>query len=97
MKKNQDAQKPKVSYKDSVSPERIKPRKPLYEAPQSPKGPEVGNPEDEKTEEEKAEEKKKLDMMRKYYRNRHATFLKALVEQKSKKEEEQKAEKEKEK
>ena len=80
LKKNQETQKGKVSYKDSVSPERIKPRKPLYEAPQSPKGPEVVSPEDEKTEEEKAEEKKKLDMMRKYYRNRHATLLKALVE-----------------
>ena len=70
-----------------MSPERIKPRKPLYEAPQSPgKGPEVGNPDDEKTEEERADEKKKFDMMRKFYRNRHHTFLKALVEQKAKKE-----------
>ena len=78
--------KPKASHKDNVSPERIKPRKPLYEPPQSPKGPELANPDDEKTEEERAEEKKKLDMMRKYYRNRHHTFLKALVEQKTKKE-----------
>jgi len=39
-----------------------------------------------KTEEEKAEEKKKIDMMRKFYRNRHSSFLQALVEQKAKKE-----------
>lgn len=36
--------------------------------------------EEVKTEEEKAEEKKKLDMMRKFYRNRHSSFLQALVE-----------------
>ena len=35
---------------------------------------------DEKTEEEKAEEKKKIDMMRKFYRNRHTSFLQALVQ-----------------
>ena len=34
--------------------------------------------EDEKTDEEKAEEKKKVDMMRKFYRNRHSSFLQAL-------------------
>ena len=42
--------------------------------------------EDEKTSEEKAEEKKKMDMMRKFYRNRHSSFLQALAEQKAKKE-----------
>ena len=31
--------------------------------------------EDEKTAEEKAEEKKKMDMMRKFYRNRYSSFL----------------------
>ena len=36
--------------------------------------------EEEKTEEEKAEEKKKFDMMRKFYRNRHTSFLQALAE-----------------
>lgn len=40
----------------------------------------------ENTEEEKAEEKKKFDMMRKFYRNRHTSFLQALAEQKAKKE-----------
>lgn len=40
----------------------------------------------EKTEEEKVEEKKKFDMMRKFYRNRHTSFLQALAEQKAKKE-----------
>jgi len=30
---------------------------------------------DDKTAEEKAEEKKKIDMMRKFYRNRHSSFL----------------------
>lgn len=48
-----------------------------------------------KTEEEKAEEKKKMDMMRKFYRNRHSSFLQALAEQKAKKELEEKALKEK--
>ena len=33
------------------------------------------NEDDGKTEEERAEEKKKLDMMRKFYRNRHSSFL----------------------
>ena len=47
--------------------------------------------EDEKTAEEKAEEKKKMDMMRKFYRNRYNSFLQALAEQKSKKEQEEKA------
>ena len=75
-------QKGKKSYKNDVSPTRQ--RKPLYEAPQSPAG--DGNPEDDKTEEERLEEKKKADIMRKFYRNRHHTFLKALVEQKAKKE-----------
>ena len=50
---------------------------------------------DDKTEEEKAEEKKKLDMMRKFYRNRHSSFLQALVKQKAKKEEDEKMLKEK--
>ena len=68
----------KISYKDSTSPERIASRKPLYQAPQSPKADK--ELEDGKTEEEKAEEKKKLDMMKKYYRNRHHTLLKALKE-----------------
>ena len=45
---------------------------------------------DEKVEEDKAEEKKKIDMMRKFYRNRHSSFLQALVEQKAKKEQEEK-------
>ena len=36
---------------------------------------EVSNVEEEKTAEEKAEEKKKMDMMRKFYRNRHSSFL----------------------
>ena len=40
----------------------------------------------ENTEEDKAEEKKKFDMMRKFYRNRHTSFLQALAEQKAKKE-----------
>ena len=40
----------------------------------------------ENAEEEKAEEKKKFDMMRKFYRNRHTSFLQALAEQKAKKE-----------
>ena len=40
----------------------------------------------DKTEEEKVEEKKKFDMMRKFYRNRHTSFLQALAEQKAKKE-----------
>lgn len=31
--------------------------------------------EDDKTSEEKREEKKKVDMMRKFYRNRHFSFL----------------------
>ena len=31
--------------------------------------------EDEKTAEDKAEEKKKMDMMRKFYRNRHTSFI----------------------
>ena len=31
-------------------------------------------------------EKEKFDIMKKYYRSRHATFLKALMEQKKKKE-----------
>ncbi len=44
------------------------------------------NGEDDKTAEERAEEKKKIDMMRKFYRNRHSSFLQALVEQKAKKE-----------
>ena len=35
--------------------------------------------EEEKTDEEKAEEKKKMDMMRKFYRNRHSSFLHALA------------------
>ena len=35
---------------------------------------------DDKTAEEKAEEKKKIDMMRKFYRNRHSSFLQALGE-----------------
>ena len=39
----------------------------------------VADDEPEKTEEEKAEEKKKMDVMRKFYRNRHHTFLQALV------------------
>ena len=51
---------------------------------------------DEKTLEEKAEEKKKVDMMRKFYRNRHASFLQALVAQKAKKEQDEKAIKDKE-
>ena len=38
------------------------------------------NVDDDKTEEEKAEEKSKLDMMRKFYRNRHSSFLQALVQ-----------------
>ena len=52
--------------------------------------------EDEKTAEEKAEEKKKMDMMRKFYRNRYNSFLQALAEQKNKKQEEEKAIQEKE-
>ena len=40
----------------------------------------------DKIEEDKAEEKKKFDMMRKFYRNRHTSFLQALAEQKAKKE-----------
>ena len=52
--------------------------------------------EDEKTSEEKAEEKKKMDMMRKFYRNRHSSFLQALAEQKAKKEQDEKAVREKE-
>lgn len=46
---------------------------------------------DGKTPEERAEEKKRLDMMRKFYRNRYHTFLKQLQEEKAKKEEEEKA------
>ena len=38
---------------------------------------------DEKTSEEKREEKKKVDMMRKFYRNRHSSFLQALVDSKA--------------
>ena len=41
--------------------------------------------------EEEKEEKKKFDMMRKFYRNRHTSFLQALAEQKAKKEQEDKA------
>lgn len=37
---------------------------------------------DDKTSEEKREEKKKVDVMRKFYRNRHSSFLQALAEQK---------------
>lgn len=47
--------------------------------------------EEEKNAEEKAEEKKKMDMMRKFYRNRYSSFLQALTEQKAKKEAEEKA------
>ena len=39
---------------------------------------------------ERAEEKKKMDMMKKFYRNRYTSFIKTLAEQKAKKEEEQK-------
>ena len=39
----------------------------------------LSNIEEEKTAEEKAEEKKKMDMMRKFYRNRHSSFLQALA------------------
>lgn len=49
---------------------------------------------DEKNADEKAEEKKKMDMMRKFYRNRYNSFLQALAEQKAKKEQEEKAIKE---
>lgn len=42
--------------------------------------------EEEKTSEEKREEKKKVEVMRKFYRNRHSSFLQALAEQKFKKE-----------
>ena len=37
-----------------------------------------------------------MDMMRKFYRNRHSSFLQALAEQKAKKEQEEKAVREKE-
>ncbi len=37
---------------------------------------------------EAEEERKKVDMMKKYYRNRYATFLKTLSENKKKKESE---------
>ena len=46
----------------------------------------LSNIEEEKTAEEKAEEKKKMDMMRKFYRNRHSSFLQALAQEKAKKE-----------
>jgi len=51
--------------------------------------------EEDKNADEKAEEKKKMDMMRKFYRNRHSSFLQALAEQKAKKELEEKAVKDK--
>ena len=38
---------------------------------------------DDKTAEDRAEEKKKMDVMRKFYRNRHSSFLQALVAQKA--------------
>jgi len=44
---------------------------------------------DDKTMEERAEEKKKMDVMRKFYRNRHSSFLQALVAQKAKKEQDE--------
>ena len=50
--------------------------------------------EEEKIAEDKAEEKKKMDMMRKFYRNRYSSFLQALTKQKSEKEEQEKAIKE---
>jgi len=40
------------------------------------------------TEEEleaRADEKKKMDMMKKFYRNRYTSFIKTLAEQKSRK------------
>lgn len=47
-----------------------------------------------KTPEEKAEEKKKMDLMRKFYRNRQSSLLQGLAQQKLKKEEADKAFKE---
>ncbi len=49
----------------------------------------LSNIEEEKTAEEKAEEKKKMDMMRKFYRNRHSSFLQALAQEKAQKEKEE--------
>lgn len=49
------------------------------------------NIDDDKTAEDRAEEKKKMDVMRKFYRNRHSSFLQALVAQKAKKEQDEQA------
>ena len=52
------------------------------------------NIDDDKTAEDRAEEKKKMDVMRKFYRNRHSSFLQALVAQKAQKVQEEQAVKE---
>ena len=46
----------------------------------SPEADASGAQEEEKTAEQKAEEKKKVDVMRKFYRNRHSSLLQALAE-----------------
>jgi hypothetical protein len=64
-----------------LSPTRVEPKLTGgLTTPIAAKQNEASRIEDDKTSEEKREEKKKLDMMRKFYRNRHSSFLQALVE-----------------
>ena len=60
----------------------------------SPAPPRQFNIEEDKNPEEKAAERQKMEVMRKFYRNRHSSFLQALAENKNKKEKEEKAVKE---
>ena len=50
----------------------------------------------EEVEPDEEERQQKLAMMRKYYRNRHSTFIKTLLEQKKKKDEDREAQKQRE-